>query len=210
MKNIKERIEFIMQERGLRAKELSSKANLNETAIRDILKGRSKNPRIDTTRKIAKALNIRHEWLLDGFGDIQEIENTIIFSAQEPNPLRNDENQIPLFKLEAMNDDDYICYSMALVKNISFDAMDAGFICPDNSCAPRFYYQDQLLVKTSQTIQQSDYIFVENGQGIFWGRVSAQNDKEITLEQLSNPDIQKTILKSELIKIWKIEASLYK
>jgi len=41
---------------NLNPKSLSQKASLNDTAVRDILEGRSKNPRHDTLQKIAKAL----------------------------------------------------------------------------------------------------------------------------------------------------------
>lgn len=41
---------------GLNPKSLSKKAGLNDTAVRDIIEGRSKNPRHDTLAKIARAL----------------------------------------------------------------------------------------------------------------------------------------------------------
>lgn len=41
---------------NLNRKALSTKAGLNETAVRDIIEGRSRNPRHDTLQKIAKAL----------------------------------------------------------------------------------------------------------------------------------------------------------
>lgn len=49
-------IEKRMKVLGLNAKSLSKKAGLNDTAIRDIVEGRSKNPRHDTVQKIARAL----------------------------------------------------------------------------------------------------------------------------------------------------------
>lgn len=45
-----------MKALGLNQRSLALKAKLNETGIRDILEGKSKNPRADTLAKIAKAL----------------------------------------------------------------------------------------------------------------------------------------------------------
>lgn len=45
-----------MKEAGYNQKSLARAAELNETAVRDILKGRSKNPRIDTLDALAKSL----------------------------------------------------------------------------------------------------------------------------------------------------------
>lgn len=90
--NLQERLEYIMEKQGIKPKTLSLEAGLNETAIRDILKGRSKNPRTDTTRKIANTLGVRHEWLVDGIGaekmgnnqhiPLNAFENTIQYSEK--------------------------------------------------------------------------------------------------------------------------------
>lgn len=45
-----------MAEQDLKPKSLADRAGLNETAVRDIIKGRSRNPRIDTLEKLARAL----------------------------------------------------------------------------------------------------------------------------------------------------------
>ncbi len=45
-----------MQAAGYNQKSLARVAQLNETAVRDILKGRSKNPRIDTLEALARIL----------------------------------------------------------------------------------------------------------------------------------------------------------
>jgi hypothetical protein len=49
-------IERRMLALNLNRKSLSKRAGLNETAVRDIIEGRSQNPRHDTVAKIAKAL----------------------------------------------------------------------------------------------------------------------------------------------------------
>jgi len=45
-----------MAAEGFNQKSLARAANLNETAVRDILKGRSQNPRIDTLEALARTL----------------------------------------------------------------------------------------------------------------------------------------------------------
>jgi len=56
MSSVPTQIERRMTALKLNAKSLSKKAGLNDTAVRDILEGRSRNPRHDTLQKIAKAL----------------------------------------------------------------------------------------------------------------------------------------------------------
>jgi phage repressor protein C with HTH and peptisase S24 domain len=56
MTYLAKQIERRMLALGHNAKSLSKKAGLNDTAIRDILEGRSRNPRHDTLQKIAKIL----------------------------------------------------------------------------------------------------------------------------------------------------------
>jgi len=53
---VAKQIERRMKVLNLNPKSLSQKASLNDTAVRDIIEGRSKNPRHDTLQKIAKAL----------------------------------------------------------------------------------------------------------------------------------------------------------
>lgn len=53
---VAKQIERRMKALNLNPKSLSQKASLNDTAVRDIIEGRSKNPRHDTLQKIAKAL----------------------------------------------------------------------------------------------------------------------------------------------------------
>lgn len=50
-----------MKEAGLNQKSLAVKAGLNDTAVRDILKGRSKNPKLDTLHRLARALDFSFE-----------------------------------------------------------------------------------------------------------------------------------------------------
>lgn len=54
--HVARQIERRMQALGLNHKSLADKAKINPTGIRDIVEGKSKNPRHDTLQKIAKAL----------------------------------------------------------------------------------------------------------------------------------------------------------
>ncbi|MBO6511534.1 MAG: helix-turn-helix transcriptional regulator, partial [Roseibium sp.] len=54
---IQRRIRSRIKELGTNPKAVATRAGLGSTAIRDILDGRSKSPRENTLRKIAKALN---------------------------------------------------------------------------------------------------------------------------------------------------------
>jgi phage repressor protein C with HTH and peptisase S24 domain len=57
----KEKLTSLMKERGLNPRSLSVAAGLGATALRDILEGRTKNPRIDTVAAIAKVLKVHPE-----------------------------------------------------------------------------------------------------------------------------------------------------
>jgi len=53
---IRDELRRRMEANEFNQKSLARAAQLNETAVRDILKGRSKNPRVDTLQAIAKVL----------------------------------------------------------------------------------------------------------------------------------------------------------
>ena len=57
-----------MKERGLNPKSLSKRAGLNETFVRDLTKGKSRNPRADSLNKLATALECHISDLTDGSG----------------------------------------------------------------------------------------------------------------------------------------------
>lgn len=165
-----------MADQGLNAKELSLKAGLNETAIRDILKGRSKSPRLDTTIKIAKALNIDKGWLIDGFGnsdlaadrgkkrifaesgaDIQEYSAPqpprITFFDLTPAKSKHDPFQWQLSKAESP------------ASEINIPVIKEGdpkyIIVPNNDWAPRFHYGDVLLFrKKTKPPERGDFVLL--------------------------------------------------
>ncbi len=60
-----DRLRVLMKEYGVKAAPLARRAQLNESAVRDILRGRSKNPGIVTLKKIASVLNLRPSALFE-------------------------------------------------------------------------------------------------------------------------------------------------
>lgn len=65
IERLKQRLLNIMKEQDLRAAPLARAALLNESAVRDILRGRSENPGIATIAKLARVLNRRTSELVD-------------------------------------------------------------------------------------------------------------------------------------------------
>ncbi len=60
-----QRLRDLMEEHRIRAAPLARRAQLNESAVRDILRGRSKNPGIVTLQKIAGVMNLRPSALFE-------------------------------------------------------------------------------------------------------------------------------------------------
>lgn len=71
--SVSEKLRRYMDKRGVSARSLSASAKLNETAVRDILIGRSKAPRLSTVMRIAQALEIDPRDLLSP-RDMQRLE----------------------------------------------------------------------------------------------------------------------------------------
>lgn len=59
----------LMQEQGENPTSLSRRAGLGVTAVRDILEGRSSNPRLGTVKKLAQALNVKPDRLIALIGE---------------------------------------------------------------------------------------------------------------------------------------------
>ena len=62
-------IQALIEKRGLPPVGLAREANLNRTGVFDILKGRVKNPRLDTMEKIATAIGVTVQELLTDMPD---------------------------------------------------------------------------------------------------------------------------------------------
>lgn len=63
------RIEERLASLGTNATAVSLKISDNKDLLRDIINGRTKNPRADTLRKVAAGLECSLEWLMDGDGE---------------------------------------------------------------------------------------------------------------------------------------------
>jgi transcriptional regulator with XRE-family HTH domain len=64
--NMRERIRTEMDAQGVTAKELARRAKLNETYIRDLLEGRSQDPKLSKILAVAHALGKDLSWLVEG------------------------------------------------------------------------------------------------------------------------------------------------
>jgi transcriptional regulator with XRE-family HTH domain len=84
--SLPEEIARRMMAKGLNAKRLSVAAGLNESYVRDILRGRSKHPRTDTLAKLATALRCAVTELTDpaslGTSPAQGTESETLRKAQ--------------------------------------------------------------------------------------------------------------------------------
>lgn len=65
MQQLVQNLTRLMKEKDFNQKSLALAAGLNETAVRDILKGKSLNPRLDTLQRLAAALRC-HIWDITG------------------------------------------------------------------------------------------------------------------------------------------------
>lgn len=85
-----DRLRHLMQEHQVRAAPLARSADLNESAVRDILRGRSKNPGIVTLQKIASVLNLRPSALFEAgelwpiIGDVANAGDVLLYGRDAP------------------------------------------------------------------------------------------------------------------------------
>lgn len=94
-----EKLKLLMTEHQIRAAPLARRAQLNESAVRDILRGRSKNPGIVTLQKIAGVMNLRPSALfeqgrrwpilgqLEAGGQLNRVSDSEIESGFVENPF---------------------------------------------------------------------------------------------------------------------------
>lgn len=64
--DMRERIRAEMEAQGLNPKTLSKKAALSETYVRDLLEGRSQDPKLSKIQAVADALGKSLAWLTEG------------------------------------------------------------------------------------------------------------------------------------------------
>ncbi len=160
MKTLSERLKYVLENSSLNAKSLSLRAGLNETAIGDILRGRSKNPRIDTLKKIAHALDVNHQWLLDGFGTIEiggfDTPRLVAYDGivDTMNAARE---AISLYRL-TLTEQGYAMLAEEIDNHIlknKINHNDLALYAPNNDYAPRFFYGDILLFDAIDDLQET-------------------------------------------------------
>jgi transcriptional regulator with XRE-family HTH domain len=81
---LSQRLERLMAARGISAKALSLKANVNETAVRDIMK-RTGNPTLRTLQSLADALGVDVAVLVSDVADLSLEEAEFIRRLRELN-----------------------------------------------------------------------------------------------------------------------------
>lgn len=95
-----DRLKILMKEHRVKAAPLARAAQLNESAVRDILRGRSKNPGIVTLKKIASVLNLRPSALFEA-GQAWPVVGAIgpdgVITAVDEDEVRPDFVENPFF-----------------------------------------------------------------------------------------------------------------
>lgn len=98
------RLRILMKVHNVKAAPLARRAQLNESAVRDILRGRSKNPGIVTLSRIASVMDLRPSALFEG-GDgwpvvgVAGADGVIVSTEEEPVLPKSVEN--PFFEHRA-------------------------------------------------------------------------------------------------------------
>ena len=77
-------ITALMEERKLSAPKLAEKAKLNPTGIYDILKGKSRSPKIETIAKIANGLGVPVSAIFSGSNELGPHDELIRVFGQLP------------------------------------------------------------------------------------------------------------------------------
>lgn len=97
------RLKVLMEEHRIKAAPLARSAQLNESAVRDILRGRSKNPGIITLQKIAAVMRLRPSALFEA-GEAWELRGRVdAFGKVIPRSLNDGEPthiESPFFQLD--------------------------------------------------------------------------------------------------------------
>ncbi len=97
----KSNLEAIMNARKgkTNAKKLSLEAGLGETAVRDILQGRSVSPKLETVQKLARALNVPIYRLIPSMIDQSYAE---LEALREENRLLKEVHDSPYESMDAL------------------------------------------------------------------------------------------------------------
>ena len=77
-------IETLMEQKGLDAAKLARASGINPTGIYDILKGKSRSPKIETIAKIAKGLGVPLATVFSGQPTTAADDLLVIFEQLDP------------------------------------------------------------------------------------------------------------------------------
>lgn len=81
--DVAQKIEARMNDLGMNPASVSKAAGLPRDAVRDILTGRSKNPRTDTLQKVAAALQVRTSYLLPDYMGAEDESGEVAPSSDQ-------------------------------------------------------------------------------------------------------------------------------
>ena len=101
------KLEKLMRAKGINAKQLAEAAKLNPTAAYDIIKGKSKNPRVDTINALANALGVAASELMQS--SAEATNETIVHGERGPSHPHGDVIYLaePLDRPEALEGQTY-------------------------------------------------------------------------------------------------------
>ncbi len=212
--SLQNRLEQALDHRNIKPKTLSLKAGLNETAIRDILKGRSQNPRTDTVRKIAEALHIRPEWLLNGFGSMAEdaVSGGQFAESGAPAPSAG---KIPVFATPSF--DPVWSYRFDFSAPVDFapalsllDNVPKAYALyvADTKMVPRYFVGEILYIHPARPVQIGDdcLLIHQNGKGVV-GKLDKQDANGVYLS-FYNDENRVFVVHREVSALCPVVASL--
>lgn len=81
-------IQAVMEMRGTNPSQIAKLAKLNPTGVYDILSGKSMSPKLDTVRKIANALNVSVQYLLQDRSEAELADELLSIIDQLPSAER--------------------------------------------------------------------------------------------------------------------------
>lgn len=166
---------------GLSQKELAAKANVSQTTISDIERGRN-----DASRELlslARALQVNPDWLQSGIGDMDNslqahlkasstVTGKLTDSNAEPAPTLGTARKVPVVGTAQLGDNHYWAefeaptghgdgYVIAWVKDLNAYAIR----CRGDSMQPRVKDGEFVLIAPNQEVKPGDEVLVKHCDG---------------------------------------------
>lgn len=199
------RIQQRLGELGMTATAVSLKVGENKDLLRDIINGRTRNPRADTMRRIADALETTVEWLMEGDGEgpapamVGRPESNVRLAAIKPPVLGTLARDVPVmgtmagslggaFQFEG-GVVEYVARPPALVgaKNVYAMYVEGSSMVPEHHPGDlRFIHPDRKVNIGDSVVVTAKYS--ENGPyESFVKRLVRRTGDRIIVEQLNPP-----------------------